>query len=309
VVGARLTTGTVAVLLLGACGDAAPTQAIEATVTVDQGNPYQGISFPLQELIETELQYSTEEISGAALDLKGSVVVDCMAKAGFEASREETPSREIQMGPPPEVFGGAAATAIQTLADVEHPQAEGSVAADAHVAASAARSSALEECYAQARDVPDPLQELRGYVETLVTDVDANVSADARVRTAQEAYGECFADLGFPDLKSESDYAGFFNSRANAILERRVAGSAGHDETLAALEQLQREEDALEPLVLQCYYSFTRVEATVRGEFEQRIVDDFGPQIIEQARKARIELIDLYDDYLDPASKSPPTGG
>jgi hypothetical protein len=289
----------IAVVLLASCAEAAHgTRASTAERDWDIRAPYAGIDFPLQSLIESGLGYSRQEVYGAALDRKGTVVRTCLADRGFVAAENEVPSSAIQRSGAAKVFGGATSVALDTLEQITRDMAK--IRPQRDFAASSidsARSIAIDECYAEARELPDPYQLLNDYLEESFGGVEDAVLADSRVVEADARSTECFGRLGY-SATNESELSSLIVDRANAILMSVVEHRIDETTAKSQLADLATEEDAVEDEATACFYERDRIHAIARSELERSFIDANGERLRQLIDETRQAVLSDYSSYL-----------
>lgn len=197
-----------------------------------------------------------------------------MRARGFEVLDFERPSSAIQDDVSIRVFGGVSAS---FLALFEAPQSEPAAPTGTD---NPARQAALSDCYGEARNLADPLEPYRNWLQENLGDINARVASDRRVQQAHRDSAQCFLNLGY-GLDNEADLTNSFSDRANKLYEDYAAGRLSRQEGLGLLEAVAAEEESISAAVSTCIYQRQIIELSVLSQFQQEFLDEHGSALRE----------------------------
>ena len=155
----------------------------------------------------------------------------------------------------------------------------------------------LERCLDEAQaSFVDPFGPYDEWLDGVLADLNARVSADARYISAVEKERTCVRALGY----ASGDVAEVANSmaeRANGVIDRFDAGVLSRSEMEAELHRLTTAERTLADQVIPCVAVRLDVERTIAGEVQSEALERQGPAIEElvQDLRSRLHALGLDD--------------
>lgn len=272
-----LSTWALAIVLVSAACSSGTSVAEQARYPVIGKT----VDSPLRVMFETEVGYSSQEISAALLNKKGEVVSACLRRLGFEPLASEIPSSDVGAARP-RVVGGMALQAIATL---ERGAADSS-AGQIDTVSNPARDAAIDTCYVEARAVPNPVHRFLIFVSVKDEELEARINSDPRTSAASRRMDTCVAALGY-DVVNASELSNYFTERSNALVVESLDGGGSIETAIESLRVLSIEEEAAASVVGECHERWRIDISTVRAEYEAEFLGKFGDALRDELADVR----------------------